>query len=91
MCVQSTSFKKGEKELLKAIEIERNPFKLKANNYFEITEKLEKFSNIIGSHSDEIAILPSLLMVLKMYLITLKLMVVMLLQLKMNFLAVILR
>ena len=52
--------KKGEKELFKAIEIERNPFKLKANNYFEITEKIrEKFSNIIGSHSDEIAILPS--------------------------------
>ena len=52
--------KKGEKELLIAIENERNPFKLKANNYFEITKKIrEKFSNIIGSHSNEIAILPS--------------------------------
>ena len=40
--------KKGEKELFKA------------NNYFEITEKIRyKLSNIIGSHSNEIAILPS--------------------------------
>ena len=43
----NTSFKKGEKELLKAIENERNPFKLKANNYFEITKKLEKNSPIL--------------------------------------------
>ena len=52
--------KKAEKEAIKALEKERNPFKLKSNNYFEISDKIRKeFSKIIGCQSKEIAILPS--------------------------------
>jgi selenocysteine lyase/cysteine desulfurase len=50
----------AEKEAVKALLTERNPFKLKANNYFEISDEIRKeFSKIIGSQSNEIAILPS--------------------------------
>ena len=52
--------KKAEKEAIKALEIERNPFKLKSNNFFEISDEIRKeFSKIIGCQSNEIAILPS--------------------------------
>ena len=52
--------KEAEKGAIKALLTERNPFKLKANNYFEITDEIRKeFSRIIGAQSNEIAILPS--------------------------------
>jgi len=52
--------KEAEKDAIKALLTERNPFKLKANNYFEITDEIRKeFSTIIGAQPNEIAILPS--------------------------------
>ena len=52
--------KEAEKDAIKAIIKERNPFKLRANDYFEITEEIRiEFSTIIGAQSNEISILPS--------------------------------
>ena len=52
--------KEAEIDAIEAIKRERNPFKLKADNYFEISNNIRKeFSKIIGSHYNEIAILPS--------------------------------
>ena len=57
---KSPLLKEAEKDAIKALLTERNPFKLKANNYFEITDEIRKeFSTIIGAQSNEIAILPS--------------------------------
>ena len=52
--------KKSEEKIFEAIENERNPFKLKAPNYFQISNEIRKeYSTIINSHPQEIAILPS--------------------------------
>ena len=52
--------KKSEEKIFEAIENERNPFKLKAPNYFQISNEIRKeYSTIINSHQQEIAILPS--------------------------------
>ena len=60
MLYKSPLLKEAEKDAIKALVTERNPFKLKANNYFEITDKIRKeFSIIIGAQSNEISILPS--------------------------------
>jgi len=52
--------KKSEEKIFEAIENERNPFKLKAPNYFQISNEIRReYSKIINSHPQEIAILPS--------------------------------
>ena len=57
---KSPLLKEAEKAAIKALITERTPFKLKANNYFEITDEIRKeFSKIIGAQSNEISILPS--------------------------------
>jgi selenocysteine lyase/cysteine desulfurase len=52
--------KKSEEKIFEAIENERNPFKLKAPNYFQISNEIRReYSTIINSQPEEIAIQPS--------------------------------
>ena len=57
---KSPLLKKGELLAINAIKKERNPSYLKPHNYFEISEEIRtEFSNIIKSHKNEVAIMPS--------------------------------
>ena len=57
---KSPLLKNGEEMAKKALLNERNPFNLKPNNYFEISDEIRiEFSKIIHCHKDEVALFPS--------------------------------